>query len=128
MEYKGDPNQLLYANPKNVDSIIPSGYQNKHDLLITPLRVPFSLITMHISYRFQNSEIMTSIVLPNSVLKFASYMRISKQELWESWRDSEKYKTNSFQLCTSLPPDNFNKYIPALEYLTEYSEFAAPNS
>jgi hypothetical protein len=78
VEYKADGNQLLYANPRNVDSIIPAGYQNKHDLMITPLNVPYNLMTMHVSYKFKDTGFMTSIVLPNSILKFASYMKISK--------------------------------------------------
>lgn len=80
MEYKADQNQVLYANPRNVDTIIPAGYQNKHDLLITPLTVPYTLMNMHISYRFKDTGYMTSIILPNSVLKFASYMKISQSD------------------------------------------------
>ena len=67
-------------------------------------------------------------MLPNSILKFASYMKISKQEFKESWRDAEKFKTAAFPLCKNLPPDSFSKYIPALEYLTQYNDFAAPGS
>lgn len=78
VEYKADSNQLLYANPRNVDSIIPGGYQNKHDLMIAPINVPYCLMTMNISYKFKNTGYMTSIVLPNSVLKFASYMKINR--------------------------------------------------
>jgi hypothetical protein len=54
-EYKADKNQILYASPKNVDSIIPAGYQCKHDLVITPMAVPFSFMSMHISYKFNKS-------------------------------------------------------------------------
>ena len=76
---KADNNQLLYANPKTVDSIIPAGYQSKHDLMITPIKIPFNFMVMHISYKFRESGYMVSVVLPNSVLKFASYMKISRQ-------------------------------------------------
>lgn len=62
-----------------MDSIIPAGYQSKHDLMITPIKIPFNFMVMHISYKFRESGYMVSVVLPNSVLKFASYMKISRQ-------------------------------------------------
>ncbi len=52
---KADINQLLYANPKNVDSIIPAGYQSKHDLMIIPIKITFNFMVMHISYKFRES-------------------------------------------------------------------------
>jgi len=70
---------VLYTNPRNVDTIIPAGFQNKHDLMIAPVSVPYNLMTMHISYRFKDTGYMTSVILPNSVLKLASYMKISQQ-------------------------------------------------
>ena len=74
IEYKADKNQLLYANPRNVDSVIPAGYQNKHDLMIIPLKHPFSFLVGNVSYSYQNTSIHTTVALPNSILKFASYM------------------------------------------------------
>ena len=74
VDYKGDANQLLYANPREVESVIAPGYQNKQQLMIATIRLPFIFLTMNLSYRYQHSQVLTSIVLPNSVLKFASYM------------------------------------------------------
>ena len=74
IEYKADKNQLLYANPRKVDTVIPAGYQNKHDLMIIPLKFPISFMIGNISYTYQNSNIHTTVALPNSILKFASYM------------------------------------------------------
>lgn len=82
--------------------------------MITPLHVPYNLMTMHIRYRFKETGYMTSIILPNSVLKFASYMKISKSDFDSQWRTSTKLKTNSFSLCRQLAPDSFNKWIPVL--------------
>ena len=48
-------------------------FQNKRDLMISPLAVPYALMTMHIRYKFKDTGYMTSIVLSNSVLKFATY-------------------------------------------------------
>ena len=74
MEYKADKNQLLYANPRHADSVIPAGYQNKHDLMIVPIKAPFSFMVGNISYNYQNTEIHTTVALPNSILKLSSYM------------------------------------------------------
>jgi len=95
---------MLLGNPKNVDSIIPAGYQNKHDLMIVPIDVPFSLITMNISYKFKNEKISTCVVLPCSILKFAFYLRIDNNTFESNWRNSRKYKTNTFTLSKEFPP------------------------
>lgn len=89
--------------------------------MITPLAVPYNLMTMHIRYKFRDTGYMTSIVLPNSVLKFASYMKISRSDFDSNWRSAKKYKTNPFKLCKQLPPDSFNKWIPVLDNITRYS-------
>lgn len=82
--------------------------------MITPVSVPYSLMTMHISYKFKNTGYMTSIVLPNSVLKFASYMKINRSDFENNWRNSKKLRSNPFKLSKNLPPDSFTKWIPVL--------------
>lgn len=119
---------MVYANPRNVDSIIPPGYQNKHDLLVTPLALPFNFLTMNISYKFKGASIFAAIVLPNSVLKFASYMRITTSDFDNNWRNSRKLKTNPFRLCKYLSPDSFTKWIPTLQPMTQYTDFSREGS
>ena len=55
-------------------------------------------------------------------------MRISKAEFFENWQDAKKFKTNPFKLCRHVPPDSLNKWIPQLEYMSDYSEFSRPGS
>lgn len=121
VEYQGDSNQILYANPKNTDSIIPAGYQNKQDLLIAPISVPYSFMIMNITYKFKGVNIFASIILPSSVLKFATYLKISSSDFDNIWRNARKFRTNSFRLSKYLSPDSFNKWIPTLDFKTQYS-------
>jgi hypothetical protein len=120
VEYKGDTNQLLFANPRNMDSVVRGGEQIKQDLMVTPIFVPYCLMTMRLSYKYNNSQVYTSIVLPNSVIKFASYMRISYEDLGRSWKSCKKYKTKNFRLCRYLAPESLHKWIPLLENITSY--------
>ena len=78
-------------------------------------------MTMNISYKFKGVSIFASIVLPNSVLKFASYMKITSYDFDNNWRNSRKFRTNPFRLCKYLSPDSFNKWIPTLDFKTQYS-------
>ena len=80
IEYKADKNQLLYASPRSVDSLISAGFQNKHDLMIIPLKVPFSFMVGNVSYSYQNTSVHTTIALPNSILKLASYMETDRRQ------------------------------------------------
>lgn len=89
--------------------------------MITPLSVPYNFMTMHLSYKFNNSQVYTSIVLPNSVLKFVSYMKIGRSDFNNNWKNARKFKTNAFRLCKHLAPDTFNKWIPVLDNITNYS-------
>ena len=73
VEYKGDSNQILYGNPRNVDSVIPAGYQNKHDLIVIPTEKSFQFIVGNVSYTYTNTLVHTTVVLPNSMMKFANY-------------------------------------------------------
>jgi hypothetical protein len=121
VEYKADANQLLYANPRNIDMTVPPGYQNKQDLMITELYVPYSFMTMNLSYQFNGSPTYTSIVLPNSILKFASYREITLKEFESNWNGAIKLCSNPFKLCKYLPPDSFTKWFPSIETVAPYS-------
>jgi hypothetical protein len=41
---------LLYANPRTIESSITRGDQNKIDLIIIPIKVPFPMLTMTAKY------------------------------------------------------------------------------
>lgn len=86
--------------------------------MITPIYVPYCFMTMHLKYKYNNSQIYTGIVLPNSVIKYVSYMKISYEDFVNGWKNSKKYRTSNFRLCKYLPPDSFNRWIPLLQPLT----------
>lgn len=97
--------------------------------MITPISVPYTFMTVNISYKFKNTAMLASIILPNSILKYASYRKTSKSDFDMQWnKASRKFKTNQFKLCQNLPPDSFAKWIPSLDYITTYTEFSREGS
>ena len=46
--------------------------------MFIPIQVPFKFATARIQYDYQGESFRTSIVLPNSILKFAEYRRMSR--------------------------------------------------
>jgi hypothetical protein len=96
--------------------------------MITPTKVPFFFMIMNVSYNYRDRPIHTTVALPNSVLKFASYMSISISEYEEYWGSGRIFKSQTFPLCKYIAPDKLNKWIPALNPLTSYEDFAQPGS
>ena len=103
IEYKGGGNQLLYANPRHADSVIPAGYQNKHDLIVVPLKSSFEFIVGHLRYTYRSTPVHTTVTLPNSMTQFAAYREASREEFGSKW-------------------------VPEFLELTRYEDFARPGS
>ena len=56
--------------------------------MIAPIKIPFGFMVMNLSYSIDNSNMAASVVLPNSILKFASYMSINKREYESNWEQA----------------------------------------
>ena len=128
IEYKGGGNQLLYANPRHADSVIPAGYQNKHDLIVVPLKSSFEFIVGHLRYTYRGTPVHTTVALPNSMTQFAAYREASREEFESKWEESTKLKSPPFQLCRHFPPEKMAKWVPEFLELTRYEDFARPGS
>ena len=86
---------LLYSNPRTLESSIARGDQNKIDLMIVPVKVPFPMLVMTMRYSIQGEMSEHKVVIPNSVLKLAHFMNISKEEFENRWAATEVLKVPS---------------------------------
>lgn len=80
--------------------------------MIVPLKVPFPLLTMNVRYDLRGEPVNHSVIIPNSVLKLAHYMNISKEDFGRRWQAADILHTSETRLCHYLPPDTFTKWIP----------------
>ena len=64
---------LIYTNPREITPIIDPQMQVKHELMVIPIKVPFSFINMRLCYSTTNGTTRTTIALPTSILKLTSY-------------------------------------------------------
>jgi hypothetical protein len=96
--------------------------------MIVPVKHPFPLLSMTLAYQVAGKPHECRVLIPNSVLKLASFLEMSKGEFQTRWISSELLKTCEFKLCHYLPPDTFTKWFPTLTELTSYTTFATPGS
>ena len=80
------------------------------------------------SYTYRNTRIHTTVALPNSIIKFATYRETTRDEFKRKWEESTKLKSSPFQLCRYFPPEKMAKWIPDFLELTRYEDFARPGS
>lgn len=80
--------------------------------MIVPVKVPFPMLVMTMRYSILGEMSEHKVIIPNSVLKLAHFMNISKEEFGSRWTASEVLKVPSDKLCHYLPPDTFSKWIP----------------
>jgi hypothetical protein len=83
---------------------------------------------MNLRYDVRGEPADHRVVLPNSVLKLAHYMGISKEEFGRRWLSADLLRTSETRLCHYLPPDTFTKWIPELAEFSSYTAFAVPGS
>jgi hypothetical protein len=119
---------LLYANPKVISNILPKSEQSRLELIVIPIKAPFPLLAMNLTYQFGGQQQEYKVLIPNSMLKLTHFLDISKSEFQNRWTACELHRTDAFKLCHYLAPDTFKKWFPALGELTSYTTFASPGS
>lgn len=80
INYKGSQDILLYGNPRTIETVLQGGFQQKHELLIVPLKYQFPMIKMYLKYSVNGETVYENITLPNSMLKLASHGNLSKRD------------------------------------------------
>lgn len=128
IEYKGEPNMLLYGNPKTVQTYLTPGYQTKQELVIVPLDHRPGFIRMYLRYQISGEAIEEKIILPNSIVKLTETANLTKKEFVQNWNVSTIFKTQEFKLTRFIPPDTLPKYISGLQELSSYDQFLEPGS
>ena len=76
---------LLYANPKVISSILPKSEQSKIELIVIPLKAPFPLLTMNLTYQFGGQYNEYKVIIPNSMMKLTHFLDITKSEFQSRW-------------------------------------------